>query len=254
MLKAAQVQEPAVDERYGPFYFDQPVNHSDTSSGTFKHRYWANSDWFQSGGPVILYNAGEADATDRAKYVTNSSIAQLAHQLNGIVIVMEHRCYGESQIGTDYSVQYLRTLNTEQALEDMANIIRNVKFPYLESELPPAPETKWIIYGGSYSGNLAAWMRYRYPDIVFAVIPSSAPVQMKYNYYEYFNTIRTYGPEHCVNAIEQVVRYVDRILFGLFDEPKQQLKEIFGVKDLIHDDDFAERESVLYDYDTKTKL
>ncbi|KAG2225593.1 hypothetical protein INT45_013704 [Circinella minor] len=226
-----------VDEKYGPFYFDQPVDHSDISAGTFKHRYWANTDWYQAGGPVILYNAGEADAIGRAIYVTNSSMALLAEQLHGVVIVMEHRCYGESQLGTDYSVQYLRTLNTEQALEDMANIIKKVKLPNLE--LPAAPETKWIVYGGSYSGNLAAWMRYRYPDIVFAAVPSSAPVQMKYNYYEYFYPIQKYGPKHCIQAIEQVISYVDHILFSPFQEPKRRLKETFGAKDLKHDDDFA---------------
>ena len=42
-----------VNEKHGPFYFDQPVDHSDTSAGTFKHRYWANTDWYQAGGPVI---------------------------------------------------------------------------------------------------------------------------------------------------------------------------------------------------------
>ena len=106
-------------------------------------------------------------------------------------------------------------------------------------ELPSAPETKWIVYGGSYSGNLAAWMRYRYPDIVFAAVPSSAPVQMKYNYYEYFYPIRKYGPKHCIHAVEQVISYVDHILFSPFQEPKQHLKESFGAKGLEHDDDFA---------------
>ena len=49
---------------------------------------------------TVVYNAGEADAIDRSVYVTNSSMALLAEQLHGVVIVMEHRCYGESQLGT----------------------------------------------------------------------------------------------------------------------------------------------------------
>lgn len=112
-------------------------------------------------------------------------------------------------------------------------------------DLPPAPETKWIVYGGSYSGNLAAWMRYRYPDIVFAAVPSSAPVEMRYNFHQYFETIRRYAPTHCVSSIQQVVRYVDHIIFSPFSEPKQRMKETFGLQDLAHDDDFAESE--LYD-------
>ncbi|KAI9274406.1 serine carboxypeptidase S28-domain-containing protein [Phascolomyces articulosus] len=236
-VHAAFVAPPPVEEKYGPFYFDQLVDHSNPSAGTFKHRYWANTDWYQSGGPVILYNAGEMDAIDRAIYVKNSSMALLAEQLHGVVIVMEHRCYGGSQLGPDYSVEYLKTLNTEQALEDIASIIKEVKLPNLE--IPPAPETKWIVYGGSYSGNLAAWMRYRYPDIVFAAVPSSAPVQMKYNYFEYFYPIRKFGPKHCIHAVEQVISHVDHILFSPLQGPKERLKESFGVKDLKHDDDFA---------------
>lgn len=83
-------------------------------------------------------------------------------------------------------------------------------------------------------------MRYRYSDIVFAAIPSSAPVEMRYNFYQYFETIRRYGPEHCVHAIQAVILYVDHILFGAFSEPKRRLKAVFGVEDLKHDDDFAE--------------
>lgn len=109
-------------------------------------------------------------------------------------------------------------------------------------DIPPAPETKWIVYGGSYSGNLAAWMRYRYPDIVFAAVPSSAPVEMRYNFHQYFETIRRYAPKHCVSSIQQVVRYVDHILFSPFSESKQRMKETFGLQDLEHDDDFAESE------------
>lgn len=111
--------------------------------------------------------------------------------------------------------------------------------PNLDVELPPAPETRYIVYGGSYSGNLAAWMRLKYPDIVFAAVPSSAPVQMSYNYYQYFDPIKKYGPKHCIQALESVVLYVDHILFNPFSN-KEVLKEKFGAADLKHDDDFAE--------------
>lgn len=40
-------------EKYGPFWYDQPVDHFLENSTTFKHRYWANADWYQPGGPVI---------------------------------------------------------------------------------------------------------------------------------------------------------------------------------------------------------
>lgn len=40
-------------EKYGPFFYDQPVDHFLENSTTFKHRYWANTEWYQPGGPVL---------------------------------------------------------------------------------------------------------------------------------------------------------------------------------------------------------
>ncbi|ORY93074.1 serine carboxypeptidase S28-domain-containing protein [Syncephalastrum racemosum] len=240
-LRASAADDDKLDPRFGPFYFDQPIDHNAPDNGTFKHRYWANHDWYKPGGPVILYNAGETPADDRSKYVVNSTMAELARALDGAVIVIEHRNYGKSQPGSDLSVDNLKHLTTSQALEDMATFIRDAEIPDL-GNLNPAEGTRWIVYGGSYSGNLAAWMRYRYPDLVFAAVPSSAPVEMRFNYYQYFEVIQKYAPSECVSAIERVIRFVDLILFNpLLHEDKKELKKKFGVEELIHDDDFAER-------------
>lgn len=89
-------------------------------------------------------------------------------------------------------------------------------------------------------GNLAAWMRQKYPELVFAAVPSSAPVQMSYNFYQYFQAVQKYAPAHCVRSIETVITYVDHILFSPFHKPKDLLKKQFGAEGLQHDDDFAE--------------
>lgn len=44
----------------------------------------------------IVYNAGETPADGRSFYVVNSTMAELARKLDGIIIVMEHRFYGKS--------------------------------------------------------------------------------------------------------------------------------------------------------------
>jgi hypothetical protein len=46
-----------------------------------------------------VYNAGETPADERSFYVTNSTMADLAKKLKGIIIVMEHRFYGLSMPG-----------------------------------------------------------------------------------------------------------------------------------------------------------
>ncbi|KAG0175495.1 hypothetical protein DFQ28_000083 [Apophysomyces sp. BC1034] len=228
------------EKSHGPYYFDQPIDHSDPHSKTFKQRYWANTDWYKPGGPVILYCPGEQDASAFGIYGTsNLSMALLAKDLDGIIVIIEHRSYGRSLPAPDFSAESLKTLNTKDALADLANFIKTVKIPKLKTPLPPPPETKWIVYGGSYSGSLAAWMRYKYSDIVFASIPASAPVEARYNFYEYFEPIRKYGPKKCIRAIEAVVQHVDRILFGTSEKSKAQLKAQFGLEDLKYDDDFA---------------
>ncbi|KAI8374891.1 serine carboxypeptidase S28-domain-containing protein [Blakeslea trispora] len=239
-VEIASEKNHTLPEKYGPFFHDQPIDHFSSNSSTFKHRYWANADHYQQGGPVVLYNAGETPADDRSFYVINSTMADLARRLNGIVVVMEHRFYGKSMPAPDFSAKSLATLTTKQALEDMAHFIQFMKLPNLDIELPPAPETKYIVYGGSYSGNLAAWMRQKYPHLVFAAVPSSAPVQMSYNYYQYFDPIIKYGPKHCIEAIRSAVLYVDHVLFSPFKEQKDALKKRFGAEGLQHDDDFAE--------------
>lgn len=33
-----------------------------------------------------------------------------------------------------------------------------------------------IVFGGSYGGNMAIWIREKYPELVYAAVSSSAPV------------------------------------------------------------------------------
>lgn len=102
------------------------------------------------------------------------------------------------------------------------------------------PETKVIVYGCSYSGNLAAWMKEKYSDIVFASVASSAPVQAQFDFYQYFDPIMRYAPQPCINTIRNVISNIDSILFGKDTKQVTALKKLFDAEDL-YDDDFASR-------------
>ncbi|ORX44014.1 hypothetical protein DM01DRAFT_81328 [Hesseltinella vesiculosa] len=211
-LENRQRDTVKVDSKYGPFYFNQRVDHSSDNATTFPQRIWANADWYKPNGPVIFYNAGEVDAdqTGRSNYVVNSSMALLARELNGVVIVLEHRFYGQSMPAPDFSTENLKTLTIQNSMEDMVNVIKTFQIPTLGRTLPP-PETRWIVYGGSYSGNLAAWLHQAHPDLVYATVVSSAPVQLRMDFYEYYDPIIRYGPTYCIDALENVIR-ADRSL------------------------------------------
>ena len=45
--------------------------------------------------------------------------------------------------------------------------------------------SKWVAFGGSYPGNLATWLKLKYPALVEGVVGSSAPVFAEYDFYQY---------------------------------------------------------------------
>lgn len=71
----------------------------------------------------------------------------------------------------------LTHLNSEQALADVAYFIEamNKKHSF------PA-ETKWVVFGASYSASLAAWMRIKYPHLVYAAYATGAPLLAKVDF------------------------------------------------------------------------
>lgn len=47
------------------FEFDQLIDHTNPSLGTFKQRFWHTSEFYELGGPIILFTPGEANAFGR---------------------------------------------------------------------------------------------------------------------------------------------------------------------------------------------
>jgi hypothetical protein len=80
-------------------YVELPLNHfvknqNYAYDGTFYNRFWVRENAYKPGGPVFLYDAGEADASTgaltRLQNDTNF-FKQLVDKYNGIGIVWEHR-------------------------------------------------------------------------------------------------------------------------------------------------------------------
>ena len=68
-------------------------------------------------------------------------------------------------------------LNSEQALADIAYFIEGM---HLAHQIPH--NAKWIAFGGSYSGSLAAWMRSKYPHLVHGAMSASGPLLAKIDF------------------------------------------------------------------------
>ncbi len=137
------------------------------SSGTFDLRYFFDATYYKPGGPVIVLESGEDDATDRLPFLQKGIVHQLAEATGGIAVVLEHGYYGTSFPTPDLSTENLRFLTTQQALADAAYFARHVVFEGLEDHKLTAPHAAYIAYGGSYAGAFVAFLRKTYPDIYY---------------------------------------------------------------------------------------
>ncbi|EJW82679.1 hypothetical protein WUBG_06411 [Wuchereria bancrofti] len=94
---------------------------------------------------------------------------------------LEHRFFGASQPFEDHSMESYKYLTVNQALADIKNfIVQMNEMFFLDIEKP-----RWILFGGSYGGALAAWFREMNEELTIAAIVSSAVVQAEVDYYDY---------------------------------------------------------------------
>ncbi|TEB20680.1 peptidase S28 [Coprinellus micaceus] len=220
-------------------WFQQPLDHfDDNSSHVWHQRFWVNSKYYKPGtnAPVIVIDGGETSGEDRLPFLDTGIAAILARATGGIGVVLEHRYYGESIPVSNFSTDSLRWLNNAQSAADSVNFMRNVKFDGIRENIT-APGTPWIYYGGSYAGARAAHMRILYPDIVYGAIASSAVTHATLQAWEYMTVIRDAADPKCSSRIVSSIASIDAILErGYF---KKQLKGLFGLAGLEHDEDFV---------------
>lgn len=107
-----------------------------------------------------------------------------AEKVGALCLMLEHRFYGKSHPTNDLSTDNLRFLSSRQALADLAH------FRTVIAEARGLTNAKWVAFGGSYPGSLAAWFRLKYPHLVYASVATSAPVHAQVNFPEYLEVVR----------------------------------------------------------------
>ncbi|KAL0461883.1 UNVERIFIED_CONTAM: Lysosomal Pro-X carboxypeptidase [Sesamum latifolium] len=163
--------------RYETRYFDQNLDHFSFSDlPTFRQRYLINTAYWAGPdklGPIFLYCGNEGDIEWFA--ANTGFVWELAPRFRAMIIFPEHRYYGESMPYGSWEEAYknastLAHLTAEQALADFAVLITELK-RNLSAQACPV-----VLFGGSYGGMLAMWMRLKYPHIAIGALASSAPV------------------------------------------------------------------------------
>eukprot|EP00939_MAST-03C_sp_MAST-3C-sp1_P000391 g391.t1 len=181
-----------------PKYFQsQRQDHFDgTNNATWAQRYYVNDTFWKgpdSGAPVFICVGGEGPAFDGSVVVASvhcNVAVEFLEENNALMVALQHRYYGchkeeekDSASGlvdcpvkefTGDNNRDLRFLSSAQALEDLANFRGFVAETYSLTDA-----NRWISFGGSYPGMLAAWTRLKYPHLFHAAVSSSAPVRAK---------------------------------------------------------------------------
>jgi hypothetical protein len=204
-----------------------PLDHfNPLDNRTFLNRYWMNDTYYKPGGPIFMYDNGEAGVQtgQPAQSLSEEGIVfgamELAKKYHGIGILWEHRYFGGSMpfetdnvtgvalAGYD-AYQYL---TNEQALEDVVYFAKNFQPPGYKDSSLSSDSTPWIWIGGSYAGYRAAMIRVRNPDVFFASWSSSGPVETVVQNSVYFNQIWQHMPTNCTADVNAAITYADTIL------------------------------------------
>ncbi|KAI5652118.1 serine carboxypeptidase s28 domain-containing protein [Phthorimaea operculella] len=200
----------------------QPLDHFDKKEKrTWVMRYFENLEFWKPNGPIFLFIGGAGEASPY--FLTLGIIHELAYETKGAMFGSEHRYYGKSiPLDTSIDTENFKYLSSRQALADLAHLLKAIKYsPKFKDSA-----CKVVVIGGSYPGNLAAWMRLLYPNIVDAAIASSAPVFAKKDFYEYIETVsddyEKHGQDGCHDKIREVFQRYDSLFTT--EEGLKQLK------------------------------
>ncbi|KYN21502.1 PREDICTED: putative serine protease K12H4.7 [Trachymyrmex cornetzi] len=209
-------------------WFTQYLDHfNPTDVNVWEQRYFVNIDFYKPNGPIFLMIGAEGAAN--ATWMVEGEWIENAKEFGAMCFYLEHRYYGKSHPTVDLSVKNLMYLSSEQALADLAYFIASVNVAY---KFPK--DTKWIVFGGSYGGSLAAWMRAKYPHLVHGAMSASGPLLAQIDFSEYYKVVTSALKEYsdqCVSVIQEANSQLNIMLHHTVGQ--QQIQKKFKLCDPI---------------------
>ncbi|KAI0175006.1 extracelular serine carboxypeptidase-like protein [Pestalotiopsis sp. NC0098] len=241
----ARQAESARPTSYEAYYFDQKIDHFPTSdkylphtNDTFKQTYYVDNTYYQSGGPVFLYISGETSGRSRWSNLQTGIIQILMEAFGGLGVIIENRYYGTSYPYNTSTTDELAYLTNEQTVADFAYFAQNAQFAGIDDDLT-APNTPWILYGGSLAGAETAFSIKLHGDVLYGGIASSAPIFLSVGYPDWYDPIQKYAPQDCVTRINNIVDNFDALVDAGNRAAVDKFKSLFNLQSLTDDRDFA---------------
>jgi len=197
---------------------EQPLDHYDRSpkaaANTWQQRYWVNTTFYdanpdRANAPVFLCVGGESDPMHDDILITGEEHCALmltaAAEHGALVAAVEHRFYNpkDAYPVADLSVDNLRFLSSTQAQADLAAF-----HLHLSTAMDLTDSNRWVTWGGSYPGVMAAWTRYKYPHLFYAAVSSSAPVENIANMEGYNNVVAKAIADEAIGGSEECLSVV----------------------------------------------
>lgn len=209
-------------------FYNQKLNHDDPKSVTFKQRYFVDSQ-FASGNksPVFYIICGEWNCAGTGSY---SYVENLAKKMKAHLVALEHRFYGESLPTKRLTAEALKHLNLQAAVNDLASFQK-----YMMNER--GMKVKWVAFGGSYAGTVAAFYREKHPELIAGALASSAPVFMKNEFKEYdAHVAKVINKTSCGDLVRTAIKEIEQKLST--PEGALEVKKHFKATNLPHNGDF----------------
>ncbi|CAK4711922.1 hypothetical protein LEN26_008218 [Aphanomyces euteiches] len=229
------------------WFEQQKLDHTDkTNNQVWKQRFFTNDEFYGGDGfPVFVYINGENVAANTTVKSTNLFMNVLAKKHKALIVSLEHRFYGKSQPKGDFTVESLKYLTAEQALNDLA---------YFQDHLTAKRKlvnAKWVAFGGSYPGMLAAWAKYKFNDRFVGSVASSGPIDAQVDFYQYADKVefglRSVGGEACTNAVKESLQALDALVGSTKAEDVTKLQSVFPTcTPIATDDERMVLESYIY--------
>jgi PS-10 peptidase S37 len=214
-LEVRHVDNPFFKE-YFEVYIDQPINHDDPKSETFKQRFCVGYNGLDV--PNIMELDGYAiDYAARKGHVD-----ELSKTFKCNLVVVEHRYFGKS-VPKNMDWKYL---TIKQAADD----VHAIKI-ILETMM----KGKWLVTGTSKGGQTALAYRMYYPKDVEGALLFGTPVRKEFTdkrLNDYFARVLKTPCGKEVLAYQKALLENKRSLLPLFDKFAQEKNITFGDKSI----------------------
>ncbi|XP_072154558.1 putative serine protease K12H4.7 isoform X2 [Bemisia tabaci] len=221
MLRQLDFHDSVPNVEDGLEWFEQKLDHFNPAcTETWLQRYAVRMDNYGDNNLVFLFVEGYGAV--RTKWLKHGHMSRMAEKFSAAEFIVEHRFYGGSKPKPNISLESLKFLSSEQSLADLAHFIKGM------NTLHDFKNPKWIVFGGAYGGSLAAWLRYKYPHLVFAAVTSGSPLQAKVDFSEYMqkvsDSLALVNPQ-CVDAIKAANQ---KLIDGMSNATKREhYRELF---------------------------